>query len=102
LILVPKAARHLGRLRAGVLDLSEVHRFANEPHRAGGALEWNADRLGRDIRHALDITSSASLDVVGVDAWGVDYALLGDDGGLLEVLTTTSAPPRTSGTRSAR
>ena len=74
----------LGRLRAGVLDLSEVHRFPNQPHRAGGALRWNADRLWRDLRHALDITSSPSLDAVGVDAWGVDYALLGDDGALLE------------------
>jgi rhamnulokinase len=73
-----------GRLRAGVLDLSEVHRFANEPHRADGALRWNAARLWRDIRQALDLTPIASLDAVGVDAWGVDYALLGDDGALLE------------------
>ena len=74
----------LGRLRAGVLDLSEVHRFPNEPHRADGALRWNADRLWSDVRHALDIASSPSLEAVGVDAWGVDYALLDDDGGLLE------------------
>ena len=74
----------LGRLRAGVLDLSEVHRFPNEPHRADGALRWNAERLWSDVRHALDIASSPSLEAVGVDAWGVDYALLDDDGGLLE------------------
>src|SRR6476646_3926680 len=74
----------LGRLRAGVLDLSELHRFPNEPRRANGALRWNADRLWREIRHALDSTSSSSLDAVGIDAWGVDYALLGDDGALLE------------------
>jgi len=30
----------LGRLRAGVLDLSELHRFPNEPRRANGALRW--------------------------------------------------------------
>jgi rhamnulokinase len=74
----------LGRFCAGVLDLSEVHRFPNEPHRADGALRWNADRLWREIRHALDIMSGPALDAVGVDAWGVDYALLGDDGALLE------------------
>ncbi|HMB80878.1 MAG TPA: FGGY family carbohydrate kinase, partial [Vicinamibacterales bacterium] len=74
----------LGRLRAGVLDVSDVRRFRNEPHRLNGSLRWNAAQLSSDIRGALDAASSRPLDGIGIDAWGVDYALLGDAGNLLE------------------
>ena len=74
----------LGRLRSGVLDVSDVRRFKNEPHRLNGSLRWNAEQLWSDIRRALDEASSQPLDGVAVDAWGVDYALLGEAGNLLE------------------
>ena len=74
----------LGRLRGGVLDMSEVHRFQNEPHRVDGSLRWNTARLWANIRQALDAVPGLTLDAVGVDAWGVDYGLLDDDGHLLE------------------
>jgi rhamnulokinase len=74
----------LGRLRSGVLDVADVHRFPNEPRRLDGSLRWNVGQLWTEVRHALDNASSQRLDGVGVDAWGVDYALLGDGGNLLE------------------
>jgi len=75
----------LGRFHAGVLDVAEVHRFRNEPLRRGSSLRWNVDQLWADIRLGLECGAVAGpLDAVGVDTWGVDYALLGDDGDLLE------------------
>ena len=74
----------LGRLRAGVLDVADVYRFPNEPHRLDGSLRWNVAQLWTDVRRALESVGRQRLDAIGVDAWGVDYALLGDEGHILE------------------
>jgi rhamnulokinase len=74
----------LGRLRADVLELSEVHRFLNQPVRQNGSLQWDVLRLWLEIKHALDCASSMALESVGVDAWGCDFALVGERGALLQ------------------
>jgi rhamnulokinase len=68
----------------GALAVREVCRFANEPLREHGALRWDALRLWGDITRTLDRTGQMRFDSVGVDAWGVDYALLDERGTLLE------------------
>src|SRR5215831_3886520 len=73
----------LGRVDAGVITTQEVHRFANEPVEYGGSLHWDAPRLWLEMRKALCGLGETALAGVGVDAWGVDYALLGDGGELL-------------------
>ncbi len=74
-----------GHLRAGVLTLTEVCRFANEPVRDHGALCWDVGELWRHMQRALDQlgTGGPRLDSLGVDAWGCDYGLLGEGGALL-------------------
>jgi rhamnulokinase len=74
----------LGRLRSGVLTLSDVRRFPNEPIHEPGSVRWNVEQLWGDIRRGLEAVSGGPLESVGVDAWGVDYALLGERGTLLE------------------
>ncbi len=74
----------LGRLRHGVLDMSEVHRFANEPVRQNGSLHWDILRLWLEIKRGLERSSIHTIDSVGVDAWGCDYALVGEQGTLLQ------------------
>ena len=44
----------LGRLRAGVLDLTEVCRFANEPVREHGSLHWDVLRLWLEMQRGLE------------------------------------------------
>src|ERR671915_19261 len=73
-----------GRLRDGVLDLAELHRFANEPVRQNGSFRWDILRLWLDIQRGLERGSSEPIESVGVDAWGCDYALVGERGDLLE------------------
>jgi rhamnulokinase len=72
------------RLRDGLLDLQEIHRFPNEPVRQRGSLQWDILRLWLEIRRSLEKIPSASLASIGVDTWGCDYALLGERGALLE------------------
>ena len=74
----------LGRVHSGVITTEEIHRFANEPVAYGGALHWDVPRLWMEMRKALSRLEGVRLGGVGVDAWGVDYALLGEAGELLQ------------------
>ena len=74
----------LAHLQSGILTTEEVHRFPNEPVEYGGSLHWDAPRLWSEVRKALACVEPLELAGIGVDAWGVDYALLGERGELLE------------------
>jgi rhamnulokinase len=80
-----------GRVALGTLDgdrllVSEVHRFANVPVQARGTLYWDPLRLFEEIQIGLAAvgTSSSEVASVGVDSWGVDYALLDSAERLIE------------------
>src|SRR5262252_5496140 len=74
----------LAHLQSGVLTTEEVHRFPNEPVEYGGSLHWDVGRLWLEVRRALAKLEVTELAGIGVDAWGVDYALLGERGELLQ------------------
>lgn len=74
----------LGRLHSGILTVEEIHRFRNGPVEQEGSLHWDVQRLWADIKKAFENLEVTKLAGIGVDAWGVDYALLGEDGKLLE------------------
>jgi rhamnulokinase len=77
----------LGRLESGRLSIEEIGRFRNEPVVSNGGLHWDVPRLWLDMRTILRSVGSRGLDRldgIGVDTWGVDYALLGKSGALLE------------------
>ncbi|MEK7766074.1 MAG: FGGY family carbohydrate kinase, partial [bacterium] len=80
-----------GRLVAGAWDgarfaLEEVHRFPNGPVRCGAHWHTDVRALWAETRKgfaAFAARSGGGPEAVGVDSWGVDYGLLGRDGGLL-------------------
>ena len=74
----------LARLHSGVLTTEEVHRFKNEPVEYGGSLHWDVARLWWEVQKTLHDLEETELAGIGVDAWGVDYALLGERGELLQ------------------
>jgi rhamnulokinase len=74
----------LARLHSGVLTTQEIHRFKNEPVEYGGSLHWDVTRLWLEVRKAILSLEEMELAGIGVDAWGVDYALLGERGELLQ------------------
>ncbi len=61
--------------------VEEIHRFANLPVEAAGTLFWNVLSLWREMQ--IGIAKSPSVDSIGVDSWGVDFALLDRHGKLL-------------------
>jgi rhamnulokinase len=74
----------LAHFHSGVLTTEEIHRFKNEPVEYGGSLHWDVTRLWWEVRKALHGLEEIELAGIGVDAWGVDYALLGERGELLQ------------------
>ena len=74
----------VGTLERGVLDVRELHRFANEPVRQNGALFWDILHLWQEMRRALEQNGRRRLESIGVDSWGVDYGLIDADGHLVE------------------
>jgi rhamnulokinase len=74
----------LAHLDGGVLRTQEIRRFKNEPVEYGGSLHWDVARLWWEVRQALSGLEETQLAGIGVDAWGVDYALLGENGELLQ------------------
>lgn len=76
----------LGTLADGKLRLDEIHRFPNGPVRALGSLHWDVLRLFADIKHGLKQAlneTGGKIDGIGIDTWGVDFALIGSDGEVL-------------------
>jgi rhamnulokinase len=77
----------VGRIQFGFLSVEEIHRFPNEPVMYNGELHWDAPKLWLEILKALERVGSLEgirLEGIGVDTWGIDYALLGETGALLE------------------
>jgi rhamnulokinase len=80
-----------GRLGVGCWNgdsfaFREMHRFPNGPVAAAGNLYWDVLRLWSEIKDGLRkyaAAHSAAPAGIGVDAWGVDFALLGTEGRLL-------------------
>lgn len=76
----------LGRWDGSRIELEERHRFANGPVLVGGHRYWDALHLWDEIKAGLARSAERTdgrLLGVGVDSWGVDYALLDRDGRLV-------------------
>jgi rhamnulokinase len=76
----------LGRFDGERLSVHEVHRFPNVPVRVGGVLHWDVLRLYDDILEGLTAAADEEADIesVGIDTWGVDFALLDRRGRLVQ------------------
>ena len=76
----------LARWDGARFALQELHRFANGPVAVHDRLFWNGLGLWSDIQAGLAryaAAESAAPAGIGIDTWGVDYALLDADGRLL-------------------
>jgi rhamnulokinase len=77
-----------GRVLAGIYDgwlmqLRELVRFPNEPFHAADGWHWNLEALFTGIKAGIAQAArqfGPALVSVGVDTWGVDYALLDAEG----------------------
>ena len=68
----------LASVGADAVELHELHRFANRPVSADGALQWDVLALWAGVVDGLRAAAQVGGSVagVGVDSWAVDYGLL--------------------------
>jgi rhamnulokinase len=75
----------LAELARGRIELHELHRFANTPVQLPSGLYWDTLRLFHEICEGIRIAARAGeLHGIAVDTWGVDFALTGASGELLD------------------
>ena len=72
-----------GTLGARTISATEVHRFPNVPVEVAGTLHWDVLRLFDGIIEGLRVAGRDPIASVGVDSWGLDFALLDRAGHLL-------------------
>jgi rhamnulokinase len=73
----------IGAFDGSTIRLEVIHRFPNGPVATLDTLHWDALRLHSEILNALRAAGTRNIACVGVDTWGVDFALLGRGGTLL-------------------
>lgn len=74
----------LGQVSAQSIELTEVCRFPNSPVHVGDRMHWDVLHLYREVLAGLRRAAvNGGADTVGVDGWGVDYALLDANGEML-------------------
>lgn len=69
----------IGHVGQNELRLESVARFANGPVRASDGLHWDLTGLYSHVRAGLGVAlhRNPGIRSIGIDAWAVDYALLG-------------------------
>ncbi|MEZ4518778.1 MAG: rhamnulokinase family protein [Chloroflexota bacterium] len=75
-----------GQFNGRHLTLTETHRFANTPVRLPHEFHWNILGLWSEILQGIVSTAELvgePLAGIGLDTWGVDFALLDDQGHLV-------------------
>jgi rhamnulokinase len=76
-----------GRIVVGdVSEIQEVYRFENRPVRIGNSIYWDVLGIYTEIKRGLKAALAAypgRIRSIGLDSWGVDYALLDREGDLI-------------------
>ena len=67
------------------VEMKEVTRFANPMIPLGGHLYWDIAGLYNEVLGGLRkvVSEGVSIDSIGIDTWGCDFAFFGADGRLL-------------------
>ncbi len=67
------------------LSLKENHRFSNDPVILGGKMYWDILRIFHEIKQSIakTVLDGDAIRSIGIDTWGVDYALLDASGRML-------------------
>lgn len=75
----------VGSFNGKKLTLSENHRFSNDPVITNGRMYWDILRIFHEIKQSIGktVVSGEKISTMGIDTWGVDYALIGTDGQML-------------------
>lgn len=76
----------LGTLKNSNIELAEIHRFKNQMCKINGSYFWNIYSLFEELKTGLRKCISEykiQPESIGIDTWGVDYALIAREGHLV-------------------
>ncbi len=75
----------LGSIIDGKLEQRELTRFPNNIIQTGGHFYWDIYALYNEIIRGLKVVAEESIEItsIGIDTWGVDFVMIGKDGGVL-------------------
>ena len=75
----------IGNMTDGSFSLEEVTRFPNNLIEQGNHYYWDIYALYYEIIKGLKEVAKRGLEItsIGIDTWGVDFVLIGDDGAIL-------------------
>lgn len=75
----------VGSFNGEKLTLRENHRFSNDPVITNGRMYWDILRIFHEIKQSITKTvlDKDNVSSIGIDTWGVDYALLDRYGRML-------------------
>ena len=75
----------IGSICEGQFHLEEVTRFPNNLIEQGGHFYWDIYALYFEIIRGLKEVAQRGLEItsIGIDTWGVDFVMIGDDGAIL-------------------
>ena len=82
---IEEQSSDLSPLTSPHLKLEEVTRFPNNLIEQGGHYYWDIHALYFEIIRGLKEVASRGLQItsIGIDTWGVDFVLIGDDNAIL-------------------
>ena len=75
----------IGCINEGQFQLEEVTRFPNNLIEQGGHFYWDIYALYFEMIRGLKEVAQRGLEItsIGIDTWGVDFVMIGDDGAIL-------------------
>ena len=77
----------LGRVSSSSLELEEIYRFPNRVIDHNGHERWDTEFILKEIIKGINKAVSTGIEIssLGVDSWGVDFALLDANGQLVDL-----------------
>jgi rhamnulokinase len=75
----------LGTIENGRLQMKELTRFPNQILQIGEHFHWNIYSLFEHLKAGLVAAKEEGVEItsIGIDTWGVDFAMLAEDGSIL-------------------
>ncbi|MDD4991375.1 MAG: FGGY-family carbohydrate kinase [Paludibacter sp.] len=75
----------LGTIEHGRLQMKELTRFPNQILQIGDHFHWNIYSLFEHLKAGLVAAKNEGVEItsIGIDTWGVDFAMLAEDGSIL-------------------
>lgn len=68
----------------GKIEMTEIHRFSNDPVSVNGRMYWDVLRLFFEIKTGITkAVNAGGFDAIGIDTWGVDFGLINKKGELI-------------------